>query len=260
MLRFMLVEDEQRDMEVLRNSLRELAPEAELIECGSAEEALMLLNQEQKQDQELAPVDLFFLDWELPGENGFELAQSIREKPGYLLTPIVFVTGYEMDQLDAFQEYHCYSCMMKPCVPELVQKRIGKLLEQLKKTNSKSGFHPKKAVFLNTRDGERIVRVDQILFLEMQGKDCMVHTYGTVHTLPRVTLEGVIKDLDETAIQRCHKSFAVNLDLVTRIMKVRKGIWTPLFAEPERMKGSGTCEISIHYYSELKDKLLDRLV
>ncbi|MCD6050567.1 MAG: hypothetical protein K0Q55_1970, partial [Verrucomicrobia bacterium] len=39
------------------------------------------------------PFDLFFLDIDMPGMNGFELCKQIRAMPAYKKTPVVFVSG-----------------------------------------------------------------------------------------------------------------------------------------------------------------------
>ncbi len=38
--------------------------------------------------------DLVMLDIEMPGMNGFELCQRLRQLPGYQKTPVIYVTGH----------------------------------------------------------------------------------------------------------------------------------------------------------------------
>ena len=56
------------------------------LQVGSAEEALDWLAKHQ--------ADLLLLDWGLPGMNGLELCQRLRNEPQYQALPIVFLTGH----------------------------------------------------------------------------------------------------------------------------------------------------------------------
>ena len=121
----LIIEDEKADAEDLHDLLRHLQP---ALSCRVFEDGEIALRYIKRQQEK---IDIFFIDRKLPQMDGFTLASKIREIPGYTLTPIVFVTGYSMGQLDAFHEYHCYSYLVKPLTKESVERSIGSLLQNL---------------------------------------------------------------------------------------------------------------------------------
>jgi two-component system, OmpR family, lantibiotic biosynthesis response regulator NisR/SpaR len=47
------------------------------------------------------PVDVFLLDVDMPGRNGFESCRALREIPAYVRTPAVFVSSMDEETLAA---------------------------------------------------------------------------------------------------------------------------------------------------------------
>ena len=80
--RLLVVEDQDQAAQALRRVLNALGHEVELARDGV--EALAKLRLE---------VDLVFLDAEMPGMDGFEVARRIRNDPAFSDLPIIMVTG-----------------------------------------------------------------------------------------------------------------------------------------------------------------------
>lgn len=73
-------------------------------------------------------VDLVFLDIQLPGINGIELAEQIlKEKPDMM---IIFVTAYDRFAVEAF-ELHAMDYLVKPVKLERLQIAIDRVKKQL---------------------------------------------------------------------------------------------------------------------------------
>ena len=68
--------------------------------------------------------DVAFLDVELHGVNGTEIARRLREKSPYL--PIIFCTGYAEYALDAYR-LHADGYLLKPIHAEEVQNELDRL-------------------------------------------------------------------------------------------------------------------------------------
>ena len=74
------------------------------------------------------PVDIAFLDIEMPGLNGVDAAKQMRKICPHI--GIIFVTGYEDYALQAFK-LDAVDYIMKPCTAQMVQKAISKAAKLL---------------------------------------------------------------------------------------------------------------------------------
>src|SRR5262249_18001000 len=91
-VRALIVDDEPLARERLRGLLAD-DPEVEVIgECADGPQAVALI-------QELAP-DLVFLDVQMPGQDGFEVVESVGPEK---MPVTVFVTAFDQYALKAFE-------------------------------------------------------------------------------------------------------------------------------------------------------------
>ena len=76
-----------------------------------------------------APPDIVLADIGMPGKNGYEVAQFVRQTPGLSHIPVVLLTGaFEpVDQARA-SEAGCDGVLAKPFEPQLVISRVKELL------------------------------------------------------------------------------------------------------------------------------------
>lgn len=242
MLNVMIVEDILKDAEYLKQIIEEIIDDAVFLICETGEKAMEYIYAQKMQ------IDIFFLDRELPEMSGFDLAARIRDIKCYIQTPIVFVTGHESDQLNALQEYHCYSYIVKPFNRGTVNKRIGTLLQNI--IESKTHKPLKKGILIDTVDGSKIIYADNIIGTEVAGHCCKIYTITGNYEIVRMSLLKIIELVDSKYFIRCHKSFSLNLNLVEKIRKLRRNIWIPEF----EVETDFRCEISRTYYNEVMRK------
>lgn len=243
----LIIEDEKADAEELQSLLNRLQPK---LSCRVFSDGLAAMRYIRTQKE---PVDIFFIDRKLPQVDGFTLASKIRELPQYTLTPIVFVTGYSMGQLDAFREYHCYSYLVKPLTETSVKSSIGSLLEHL---GSEKKRKLKRIIPLTIGEEIKFVDAGAILGVEVLGRNCYVHAGKRSYPLLYRNMETALKEIGDPYCVRCHRSYAVNLKNVVDIEKLRRNIWAPVF----NTENTFHCEISKTYYPsimELYQKVLE---
>jgi PAS domain S-box-containing protein len=74
---------------------------------------------------------LILLDVSMPGMDGFETARMIREHPRFERTPIIFVTGVHISQLDTLRGYDvgAIDYISVPVVPEILRSKVALLVE-----------------------------------------------------------------------------------------------------------------------------------
>ncbi len=94
---------------------------------------------------EASPPDIVLADIGMPGKNGYEVAQYIRQSPKLAHIPVVLLTGaFEpVDQARA-DEAGCDGVLAKPFEPQLVIGRVKELLARAQRgsTASGPGSHP----------------------------------------------------------------------------------------------------------------------
>ena len=94
-----------------------------LVWARSGEEALRLLMQ-----REFA---LILLDVNMPGMDGFETANLVHQHPRFEKTPIIFVTGVNISELDRLKGYKlgAVDYVLVPVVPEILRSKVMVLVE-----------------------------------------------------------------------------------------------------------------------------------
>src|SRR5499427_5758442 len=71
------------------------------------------------------------LDVSMPGMDGFETATLIHEHPRFEKTPIIFVTGVHVTELDRLKGYKlgAVDYVSIPVVPEILRSKVSVLVE-----------------------------------------------------------------------------------------------------------------------------------
>ena len=116
-MRTLLVDDEQPARERLRRLLQ-AHPEIEI--AGEAEDGVQAL----ERITELKP-DLVFLDVQMPGSTGLEVAAAL----GTPRPKIVFCTAFDEYAVDAF-ELHAVDYLLKPVTRARLAKAVERVLER----------------------------------------------------------------------------------------------------------------------------------
>lgn len=117
-MRFLAVDDEKLVLSRLLRALECAQPGSEIRSFTRVHEALAALT-----EQGFRP-DAAFLDVEMPGLSGIELAKRIRElSPA---TKIIFVTGHSQYAVDAYA-LHARGYLMKPVTAERIEEELREL-------------------------------------------------------------------------------------------------------------------------------------
>jgi signal transduction histidine kinase len=125
-INILMVDDQPGKLLTYETMLGELGEN--LIKAQSGMEALELL---LKND-----IALVLMDVSMPGMDGFETAQMIHEHPRFQNTPIVFISGIHVTDLDRLKGYQhgAADYVSVPVVPELLRAKVKVLAELHRKT------------------------------------------------------------------------------------------------------------------------------
>jgi signal transduction histidine kinase/DNA-binding response OmpR family regulator len=150
----LLVDDRPENLLAMRTILADLGQN--LVCAASAHEALRFLL--------LEDVALILLDVQMPGLNGFELAELIRERERTQHTPIIFISATSRDEQYVFKGYSlgAVDYLTKPFEPEILKSKVRfftKLFLQNQEIKRQAALLEKANCELDSLNGELEARV-----------------------------------------------------------------------------------------------------
>lgn len=241
MIKILVVEDSEKDLLLYKNVLGDIGG-IQVLYALSGEEALRIAKEN--------PIDIFILDIELPGISGLQLAGKIRSIPEYVLTLIMFITGYEKNQLEAFRQFHCYDYIIKPFSAKEFHKKIAVLItnlavERQKKTRIRMLLYPE----INK---EILIPIDQINYAEVLHRHCYLYTdlQEEPFESSSLILKELIVEVNDPYFVQCHKSFAVNIKQIKAIQRQTYRLWTITLQNSEKK-----LYVSSKYFNLIDEKL-----
>lgn len=167
--------------------------------------------------------DLAFLDIEMPGLTGLEVAEQLEDD---LPTQIVFATAYNEHAIRAF-ELHAIDYLLKPFTDE----RLRQTLDRVAKSDTavvskvKQSLHEmqeNEASAMNklpvpTADRFRLLDFNEILYIDVEERITNIHTTDKTFALT-TTLDALEKKLPPGQFVRVSRSTVINLNEVKEIV------------------------------------------
>ncbi|MBA3980982.1 MAG: two-component system response regulator [Alcanivorax sp.] len=119
--KILMVDDQPANLVSLDAILE--APHRELIKAHSGPEALKVLLKED--------ISLVLLDVQMPGMDGFEVAELMRQRKDTQNIPIIFVTAISKEQKYVFKGYQsgAVDYLFKPLDPLILQSKVNFFLQ-----------------------------------------------------------------------------------------------------------------------------------
>jgi signal transduction histidine kinase len=113
----LLVDDDPRNLNALETILA--SSELRLVRAGTPDAALLALVHEE--------FACIVLDIQMPGMSGLELAQVIKTRKRNEHIPIVFLTGYFLEEKDVLEGYGAGAVdyLTKPINPQILRSKVG---------------------------------------------------------------------------------------------------------------------------------------
>jgi len=188
-----IIDDEPLSRDVLRKYLAEVSDLEIVAECSDAIEATRFLNK--------GPVDILFLDINMPGLSGISFARSLSVSP-----QIIFTTAYPEYAVEGF-ELNATDYLVKPYSFERFFLAVNRALERLQEPQN------------GAAEGKILVKADkklfalafsEIRFIEGQGDYIRIHT-NEHKLMVHDTIRNFLESLPEEDFMRIHKSYVINL-------------------------------------------------
>ena len=124
--RILVVDDNEAARLLLKRLLDDLHLEVDSAESGA--QALDMLDSAVAQGN---PYEAIYLDWQMPGMNGIELAKKVRERPYAKPPKMVLVTGYGREEvLKTAEEIQFDNVLVKPVNGSMLFDSVARLFGQ----------------------------------------------------------------------------------------------------------------------------------
>lgn len=250
--RTLIVDDERLARQRVR---RLLTSDPEVVvsgECGNGLEAVAFLQQH--------PIDLLFLDVQMPGLDGFGAIESLNGGP---MPVTIFVTAHDEYALRAF-EVSALDYLLKPFDRKrfqtaldrakaqlghsrngAVEQQLSRLLEHLDRSR-----HLCDRIAVRVAGNVVLIRMEDIDWIEAADNYACLHCGIETHVL-RETMSALERRLDPSRFVRIHRSAIVNLSKVKELQPWFRGDYRVLLnngaqltlsrSHRERLQGQLSC-------------------
>jgi len=220
-----VVDDEQLARDELRYLLDQIGGVEVLGQAGNGVEALTTI-------EKLQP-DVVFLDVQMPGLTGFEVARRLLDSRA--VSQIIFVTAYDQHAIEAF-EVNAVDYLLKPV-------EAGRLGQALEKARWRLAAHRTNSTAPSVNDqlekivkmmaerqirreqvaikvGERfvLVQADDIIFASLADESINIVTGQVAGSSNYRTLDDLQARLDPEVFWRVHRSHLVNINKIKEIV------------------------------------------
>ena len=206
MIRCIAIDDEPLALELLTDNISKV-PYLQLVAaCDNALEAMTVMEQQ--------PVDLIFLDIQMPGLTGLQFIQSMTVKP-----MIILITAYEKYALQGF-DLNVTDYLVKPVSLDRFVNACNKARElfnlraQPKSANSAGYF------FVNVDYSLVKITTADIMYIEGLKDYIKIHLKSSQKPLvTRMPMKTIEEQLPGDAFIRIHKSYIVSVAFITAVRK-----------------------------------------
>lgn len=195
-IRCMIVEDDELDRLVLHQHLKKFENITIIGSYDSAEKAMKDLS---------LPVDVLFLDIDLPGMNGIEFRKMTQKIPA-----CIFVSSHTEYAIDTF-ELDTLDFMTKPLKSDRFQHSIQKLFEFFEMKEKSESFDALTGENqIKVKDGNSIfqIKISDILYLEALKDYTRIITSEKKHCILD-SIGNLLHKNHFDSFVRIHRSFAV---------------------------------------------------
>jgi len=196
MITAIAIDDEPKAIQVIEHHVSKCETITLLGYFYNANEALQFLKQN--------PVDLIFLDINMPNKSGIEMLQELKLQPF-----VIFTTAYAEFAIDSYG-YNTVDYLLKPFEFDQFQIAVNKVEERI--------AQKKQDTFFFIKDGFKNIKIEfeSVLFVRGSGNYLDIITVDGAYA-PRMTFVDIVEKLNASLFIRVHQSYLVNIASIDKI-------------------------------------------
>lgn len=222
-IKALIVEDEFLTAQKLQTSLKEIAPDIEVIDIlDSVEESVQFLKN--------APsIDLLFLDIHLADGSCFEIFKQIKVE-----IPIIFTTAYDQYTLEAFQQLSI-DYLLKPIEATALLKSLEKFRKWFQTSSKKRSYDALLALLQQPKvstqkrflvqAGKKYlpIQVEDIAYFYADSKLVFLKTKAGRNYIVNFTMEKLSQLIDPQVFFRVNRKILVHIESIKEFQTGKKG-------------------------------------
>jgi len=209
------VDDEPLALRVIESHIEKLNDVELVAKCSNAIEAFEVLKRK--------PIDLVFLDIQMPELTGIEFLKSLTNPP-----LIIFTTAFRNYAIEAF-DLDVLDYLLKPISFDRFLKAINKYYGRVEEKhhevkNLSVGSTPAKDhIFIKQNKTMLKIFLNDILYIESLKDYVKIHTTGEMHMVKH-QISHLEQELPNDQFIRIHKSFIVSSEKISTVSPNSIGI------------------------------------
>ncbi|MEO6721375.1 MAG: LytTR family DNA-binding domain-containing protein [Ferruginibacter sp.] len=157
------------------------------------------------------PVDLLFIDINMPDITGLQLVRSLKEKP-----MIIFTTAHKQYAVDSY-ELDAIDYLLKPIDLERFRKAVNKAIDYDAYKNSGSSTE-EATIFIRSEYRLLQIRLDDIEYIEGMEDYCRIHLVNAKPIMTLSTLKSLLEKLPAHKFKRIHRSYIIAVNKITSVL------------------------------------------
>lgn len=199
----LIVDDEPMAREILENHLGKIDSISLVGSCKNAIEAFNMLNTH--------PIDLIFLDINMPEISGLSFAKSINKK-----IKVIFTTAYREYAVDGF-DLKAVDYLLKPISFERLIQSISKYKHEhvLPKVDQHIELSSEKSDFIFVRSDRKMIKINfsDLDYIESLSDYLKLYLNDKV-IITRETISSIEAKLPKNDFLRVHRSYIIAIDKI----------------------------------------------
>lgn len=233
-----IAEDELTLRDELKEALAALWPELEV--CAVADDGIQALRQ-----LELHSPEILFLDVEMPGISGLEVAKRASER-----SHVVFVTAYDKYAVSAFEQ-GAVDYVVKPFDAARLADTVRRLKKRVDSTPAnlegllrnlaeRLGNGREYVRWITTSQGDelRLITIEEICYFRSDNKCTLVVTAETESLIYR-SIKELAEALDPSTFWQIHRGTIINIKHISAVSRDFRGrLLVKMKNRPEVLKVS----------------------
>lgn len=154
------------------------------------------------------PVDVLFVDIQMPGHNGLQFFRNLKIKP-----LVIFTTAYSEYAVEGFN-VNAVDYLLKPYTQERFNAAIQKAYDI---TKAGTAHHAVRSISLRSNYSLTKIPIDDILLVESLDDYLTIYLLSGKKIITRMTLKKIQEMLPEGEFSRVHRSYLLPWKFIERV-------------------------------------------